>query len=473
MRTSFGEYLFIGGAQFNGGDVTGVHGEDDLWLTKFAANGDLVWQKALGGTGSDFGMHVIEATDGGFVCAGRSDSNDGDVTGNHGEADAWVVKTNGAGVIEWEKSLGGSGTELAWDILQTSDGGFVMVGEAASTDGDVSGNLGANDLWVVRLNSTGELLWEQSYGGSSSDWATTVSQCPNGNLLVAGTTSSSDLDVTGFHGGGTDIWAIMLNASGELLWQRALGGSGFDVGACSLVDDAGIYVAGRTASDDGDVTSSFGSDDAWLVSLSEQGDILWQSSFGGTGNESARGVDRNPDGGLFLAGSTNSTNGQVSSNHGGFDAWVLKVDAQGALVWEKSLGGSNDDSAADLLDLPDGGYLVTAYSSSVDGDLSGNNGNIDFWAVKLTSEPIGISEDPDRTSAYLFPNPTQDEVWIQSPSGECIQQADFLDAAGRLCRSFASPMRTALDVSALEPGNYFCRMRTANGLVRALSFIKE
>lgn len=348
-----------------------------------------------------------------------------------------------------------------------------MAGEAWSNDGDVSNQFGAGDFWVVRLNSLGQVLWERSYGGTDGDWASTVSEGPNGDLLVAGVTASSDLDIIGFHGGGTDIWAIMLNASGDLLWQRALGGTGFDLGACSLFDDTGIYVAGRTASDDGDVTSAFGSDDAWLVSLSQQGDILWQASFGGSGNESFRGIGRNADGGLILTGSTNSMDGQVSTPHGGYDAWTLKVDEEGTLVWETSIGGSNDDFAVGLLVLPDDGYLVTAHSSSDDGDLTENNGNADFWAVKLTAEPIGVGEVPRRNSVSVFPNPTQDVLWILTPPGEYMRHAEVFDAYGRSWGSFASPVHAVLDVSALMPGSYYCRMRSANGQVRICPFVKR
>lgn len=473
IRTSFGEYVFVGGAQFNGGDVSGLHGGYDLWLTKFGPSGNLVWQKALGGSGDDMGNQVIEATDGGFVCVGSTTSDDLDVSGNHGEFDAWVVKTNGAGVIEWQKCFGGSESETASDIIGTADGGFLVVGEASSADGDVSSNLGSYDFWVVRLNAMGELLWERSYGGSSGDFANTVCQNPDGSWLVAGTTASSDMDVTGYHGGGTDIWAILLNASGDLLWQKTLGGSGFDMGLCTMSDQTGTYVAGWTSSDDGDVTSAFGSDDAWIVSLSQQGDILWQASFGGSGNESARGLGRNADGGVILACRTNSTDGQVSTPHGGYDAWVLKVDEVGALVWETSIGGSNYDDAVGLLVLPDDGYLVTAHSSSDDGDLTENNGNADFWAVKLTAEPIGLVETPAPKSVELFPNPAGNELWIRTSTEVRLEQAEVFDTSGRLCRSFATPLRTALDVSGLMPGTYYCRLHTASGRLLALPFEKK
>lgn len=463
----------VGGAEFNGGDVTGVHGEDDLWLTKFAASGGLVWQKALGGSGSEFGRSVIEAMDGGFVCAGRSDSNDGDVTGNHGQADAWIVKTNGAGTIEWETSLGGSATDFAWDIIQTADGGFVVVGEAASSDGDVSVNLGANDFWVVRLSSEGDLLWERSYGGSSSDWATTVSEDPDGNLLVAGVTTSSDLYVTGFHGGGLDIWAIMLNATGELLWQRALGGSGSDMCFRTFADNGGLYVACSTSSGDGDVTSTLGADDAWLVSLSHQGDILWQSSFGGSGNDSARGLGRNADGNLMVMCSTNSVDGQVSSSLGGYDVWLLKVGEQGSLVWEASYGGSDDDLATRLWVVQDDGYFISAYSYSEDLDLSENNGSADFWAVKLNAEPIGVSESRTLSSATPFPNPAHDKLWIRCTFGERIKNAELYDLSGHQLASRQDLRVNALDVSALGPGSYYCRMQDDKGVMHAVPFMKE
>ena len=121
-------------------DVIGNHGGADAWIVKLNSAGLIEWQRCIGGTGSDFGWYIQQTTDGGYVFAGSTDSNDGDVSGNHGSNDVWVVKLNAIGIIQWQKCLGGTGSEGAEGIEQTSDGGYIVIGNTtASADGDVSG----------------------------------------------------------------------------------------------------------------------------------------------------------------------------------------------------------------------------------------------------------------------------------------------------------------------------------------------
>ena len=124
------------------------------------------WQKSLGGSNNDYAYAIRQTTDGGYIVAGYSSSNDGDVTGNHGGLDYWVVKLNSTGNIEWQKSLGGSSNDKAYAIQQTADGGYIVAGFSYSIDGDVTGNHGAFDYWVVKLNSTGNIEWQKSLGRS-------------------------------------------------------------------------------------------------------------------------------------------------------------------------------------------------------------------------------------------------------------------------------------------------------------------
>jgi len=357
----------------------------------------IVWQKSLGGNDFDWAYSIQQTDDGGFIVAGYSESNDGDVSGNRGSADYWVVKLNSAGEIEWQRSLGGSGDDVAYSIQQTSDGGFIVAGRSNSNDGDVSGNHGSADYWVVKLNSSGEIVWQTSLGGSSWDFVPSIQQTADGGFIVAGGSTSNDGDVSGNHGGG-DYWVVKLNSAGEIEWQRSLGGSSYDAAnSIQQTSDGGFVVAGGSYSIDGDVSGNHGSADYWVVKLNSAGEIVWQKCLGGSDNDLAFSIQQTADGGFIIAGYSCSNDGDVSGNHGSRDYWVVKLNSAGEIEWQKCLGGSGDDEARSIHQTADGGFIVAGYSESNDGDVSGNHPGgyyesdstwheyPDYWVVKLNS----------------------------------------------------------------------------------------
>ena len=183
----------------------------DMWVVKLTSSGNIAWQKCLGGseTESSYGAFVQEIPGGGFIIAGDTDSNDGDVSGNHGSMDGWVVKLSSTGVLVWQKCLGGSNLEPFESIQPTPEGGFIVAGWTYSNDGDVSGNHGGSDEWVVKLNSTGNIEWQKCMGGSGGDHATSIDQTTDGGFIVGGYTNSNNGDVNGNHGD-LDFWVVKL-----------------------------------------------------------------------------------------------------------------------------------------------------------------------------------------------------------------------------------------------------------------------
>jgi hypothetical protein len=173
------------------------------------------WQKCLGGSDIDQALSVQQTSDGGYIVGGRSNSIDGDVTGNHGDYDAWIVKLDTIGNMEWQKSLGGSDNDGASSIQQTFDGGYIVAGYSVSNDGDVTGNHGEGDCWIVKLDKRGNIEWQKFLGGSSSDNANSINQTSDGDYIVAGDSFSNNGDVTGNHDvarnqGYPDLWVIKL-----------------------------------------------------------------------------------------------------------------------------------------------------------------------------------------------------------------------------------------------------------------------
>ena len=276
-----------------------------LFLTSFyltAQAPSIEWQKSLGGTGEDNAYSIKQTADGGYVVAGHSNSINGDVTGNHGSIDFWVVKLTSTGVIDWQKSLGGTGWEYALSIQQTADGGYIVAGKSSSNNGDLTGNQGSYDYWVVKLTSTGTIDWQKSIGGVGDDGAYSVQQTVDGGYIVAGYTYSIYGDVTGYHGGG-DSWVAKLDSIGIIEWQKSLGGTSAEKATfIQQTIDGGYIVAGYSNSNDGDVTNSNGGGDFWVVKLTSSGTIDWQKVLGGSGWDLAEHIQQTTDGGYVVTG---------------------------------------------------------------------------------------------------------------------------------------------------------------------------
>jgi len=383
QQTSDGGYIVAGAADSNDGDVSGNHGSFDYWLVKLDSAGDMQWQRCLGGSGLDYAQSVQQTSDGGYIVAGYTSSNDGDVSGNHDYEDGWLVKIDNAGTMQWQRCLGGSGNDYAQSVQQTSDGGYIVAGYTNSNDGDVISNHGSLDYWLVKLDSAGTMQWQKCLGGSGWDEANSVQQTSDGGYIVAGYTDSNDGDVSGNHGG-YDCWLTKLDRAGTMQWQKCLGGSGRDIARSILeTSDGGCIVAGYTNSIDGDVGGNHGNNDCWLVKLDRAGKLQWQKCLGGSGWDEANSVQETSDGGYIVAGYTDSSDGDVSGNHGCYDYWLVRLDRSGELQWQKCLGGSGLDEANSVQETSDGGYIVAGTTFSSDGDVSGKHGGNDYWIVDM------------------------------------------------------------------------------------------
>ena len=343
------------------------------------------WQKTFGGSDSDFASSIIQTTDGGYIVAGNTFSNDENITVNHGEDDYWVVKLTSNGDIEWQKSLGGSSSDQACSIKQTTDEGYIIAGYSISNDGDVTENHDSYDYWIVKLTSTGDIEWQKSLGGSSYDMAFSIDQTTDGGYIIAGLSNSNDGDVSGNHGK-EDYWIVKLTSSGDLGWQKSLGGSGQDwARSIQQTTDGGYIIAGYSELSDGDITGNHGQLDYWIVKLTSIGEIDWQKSLGGSSSDWAKFIQQTTDGGYIVAGHTRSFEGDVTENKGLGDCWIVKLTSAGDIVWQKSLGGSSWDVAFSIDQTADEGYIIAGYSSSHDGDVTEYYGGYDYWIIKLAS----------------------------------------------------------------------------------------
>lgn len=276
LQTMDGGYFFTGFLDITSARADGNtekfrtltrHGVGEFWGTKIDPGGELLWRGYFGGSNNDRSHAVVPSEDGGFVMAGFSESDDFDISDTRGSYDFWLVKVDDSGNLVWERSFGGSGIEISYDIANTLDGGYVVTGNTFSNDGDISENKGASDFWLVKVDDTGKLVWERSYGGSGFDAAQAVISSKYGGYYVLGNSKSGDTDSTE-NMGENDIWVIKVDGEGNLIWQKSIGGSGIDFGF-DLVEsiDGSVFLVGETVSSDFPEISNKGKSDLVLIKL--------------------------------------------------------------------------------------------------------------------------------------------------------------------------------------------------------------
>jgi gliding motility-associated-like protein len=349
------------------------------------------WARQYGGADVDIPFAIKFTNDGGTIVAGYTDSKDGDVSPqpNREYWDLWVVKLDRCGNIQWERSFGGSNYESARDVVQTADGGYIVAGETNSSDGGVvAGYGGTKDIWILKLNATGTLLWQKRYGGSGLDIANHIHLLNDGTFLLTASSSSNDGNITGNHGTGgyTDGVLMKLDASGNLMWSKCFGGSKNEELLDIEIINGKTYLAGYANSTDGDIPPQQKNYDVWLLALDVNGNKIFSKVFGGSQNDVAYSMTKGADGTLTLAGYTTSTDGDVSGPKGSQDYWIINVNpANGKLNWQKVMGGTDADYANTVITDADGGYIVGGISYSNNGDVANPLGEGDYWMVKLST----------------------------------------------------------------------------------------
>jgi hypothetical protein len=236
-----------------------------------------------------------------------------------------LFKLDANGQKVWEKTYGGSGYDGDGILTTTADGGYLLAGSSSSNDGDISGGHGGSDVVVFKLDASGNKIWTKLYGGSNDDGANSIIATKDGGSIVVGTTKSNDGDVSGQHSNDEDMWVLKLDKDGQMSWQATLGSTYWDNGYSIAQMTDGSYMAfGFAYGNDGDVTESKGNKDFWVVKLSSTGKKLWQRSFGGPGEELPGAITALTDGGFVIAGYSSADGGDVTGINGVAKGWVVK-----------------------------------------------------------------------------------------------------------------------------------------------------
>jgi len=349
------------------------------------------WVKTFGGSKNEQAKSIVKTQDGGYAVLGFTQSNDGDVSDKIGVSfDYWLMKFGANDELQWNKTYGGTLDDKGAKLIQTQDGGYAIVGYSQSNDEDATQNAGSHDFWVVKLNNSGTVLWEKSLGYVGLDKALSIIQTSDNGYLVTGI-----IDVTASGGAGNsksvmhaggDFWAVKLNANGDTLWTKYFGGGLSEI-PNDLIEtqDNGFILVGTSDSADVDISNNKGGYDFWLVKIDANGVLVWEKSFGGSEIDEAYGITATEDGNYVVVGDTRSTDVDVSQNSGSADLWLIKITPNGELIWEKTFGGISFDAGRSIAKTEDNGFLISGSSRSVEGNLTVNNGQNDAWVMKVNN----------------------------------------------------------------------------------------
>jgi len=369
------------------GDTGRSAGNGDIWLVKTSWTGNMAWNKTYGGTSDDRAFSMVQTVDGGYALAGDTWSF------GAGGSDFWLVKTDSAGNMAWNKTYGGTSDDRAFSMVQTVDGGYAVAGYASL-------GAGGFDFWLVKTDDNGNMLWNKTYGGTNNDIASSMVQTVDGGYAVAGYTES-------FGAGGYDFWLVKTDNAGNMEWNKTYGGTGWDI-TYSMVPtgDGGYAIAGHTLS------FGAGGHDFWLVKTDNAGNMEWNKTYGGTGWEYAYSLVQTVDGGYAVAGYTESF------GLGGDDFWLVKTDGAGNLQWNETYGGIADDWAYSIVQTSNGGWAMVGQT------LSFGAGGFDFWLIKLAPEEIPATIDIDPDTLNLKSNGEWITAYVTLPEGYLVEDID-------------------------------------------------
>ncbi|MBK9504200.1 MAG: hypothetical protein IPO03_02275 [Bacteroidetes bacterium] len=336
-QTSDGGYIMGGYTDSNiGGDKSeNSWGVEDYWIVKMDNAGNIVWENTVGGGNYDKLYAVEETPDGGYIVGGQSLSGGGwgdKSESNKGGYDYWIVKLDEDGVVEWDRSYGGLGKDQLYNVQPTSDGGYIIAGTSDSGNQwrQTENRVGNSDYWVIKTDASGNIIWQNDIGGLMFDNVYSAYETADGGYILGGTsTSGISGDKTAGNYGVVDYWIVKLNSAGTVVWDKTIGGTLNDyLYAVIPTADGGSIACGMSESGlTGNKTDNTnGLYDYWVVKLDNSGNITWQNSIGGTGNDYAfvNAIDQTSDGGYAIAGYSQSliSGDKTEANTGSWDYWI-------------------------------------------------------------------------------------------------------------------------------------------------------
>ena len=431
QQTTDGGFVFLG--------TTQSFGAIDIWLIRTDSSGDTLWTRTYGGFDSEYGRCVKQTQDGGYIIAGYTMSY------GAGSFDFWLIKTDTSGDTLWTKTFGGSDTEIGYFVLQTPDMGYAALAVTKSF------GAGDRDCWLIRTDASGNTIWTKMFGGTGFDQCYSMDMTSDNGYIITGETNS-------FGAGGADVWLIKTDSTGDTLWTKTFGGTNTDIGyGVEQTTDGGYIIAGYTTS------YGAGGSDVWLIKTNSTGDTLWTKTIGGTSADEGFSVQQTADGGYIIAGYTSSFGA------GGPDIWLIKTGPTGETSWTETLGGNNPDIGLTVQQTSDRGYIIAGRTESFGA------GDVDAWLIRTDSDPSAVEQDllsliPDNYSLKQnYPNPFNPITTIKYQIPELnfvtIKVFDVLGSEIATLVNEEEPIgsyQIEFDATILSSGVYFYRIQAGS-----------
>jgi hypothetical protein len=512
LRTTSDGGFILGGISnspvsegLSNGKTEPCRGGNDYWVIKLNARGAEQWQKTLGGVGQDDLLSVAQARDGGYIVGGSSasDANGDKIDKSHGNMDYWIIKLDGDGNEQWQKSFGGQYADLLRALEPTTDGGYILGGYSnspQSTD-KASANYGTGgDYWILKLDDKGDIQWQQTLGGDKDDQLYALHQTHDGGFIAGGNSNSGATgNKSRANREGTDFWVVRLDADGAITWQQTYNFGKVDILASLVEDQDHSFLIGGYAQGEGGKDTE-GINDYIALKISETGETLWEKTVGSDGEDILKKAIETRDGGYLMAGTSDPETKAKSQNSkakngidtsdtiGGAKKAQQQIDDTVSGATKEANGLYNEQASAvtdqmkkisgsdSPVKIGEPGNLLNTDKAAGSNMLAGqgpkpglrasrekktNFGNKDFWVVKLKDKD---KKEKPKKSIEAFPNPTREYTNVIVGFDYDRGTASVYDLAGRQLQSFAVTDSTIpVDLGSYPEGIYVIRITTNKG----------
>jgi hypothetical protein len=468
------------------GYVNGNSGLNDIWLLKISPQGDTLWTKRFGGSGDERVYRIRSVSSGGIIMLGKTQSNDGDFTGSHGQTDAFIIRVSADGNTLFNKLYGGADQDYLYDITENPDGNFVACGETGSNDGDLNAT-GSGLGWVLFINgNSGTVSSSVTFEGPDHASANflenlfTITRLADGTGYIAAGYTSPDFS----NSNADNIWVLKFNFAATVIWSKKYGSITSSDYPSAVLDagDGQFYIVASTSAAGGNNTSGYfgGPSDGWLIKCDATGNILWNKNYGGTNWDAFYDGAVQSSGNILLSGFTRSSDNDLSTTtpRGLADYWLVQVSGNnGSIIDMKRAGGSAGDFGIGMAyDSLRNNILMVGRTESTDGCVHGNNGGRDLWIVCYSSdEQLSLDQLPENNfNIIAYPNPVNNLLTISS--SQPVERIELFNSEGIHVKGvICLPGKEGnyhIETEKLSKGYYLLNVITQNGN-KTIKLIKD
>ena len=432
-----------------------ANGNADYYIIKTDQRGEIDWERTYGGEGNDFLSAVIETEEGGFLLGGYSRSF---TTSPSGQFDYWLLKVDSEGQTEWEQSYGGP----MYDVMRAmvpNDRGYILIGAKSIDEG---GPIFKDEAWVIQVDHDGNIIWEKRYGGSDDDRFHSAIVLDNQNILFSGITKSNDGMISNNYGN-SDVWVVLTDSNGEIIWENTYGGSSSDIIGYNCMKrsiDNNFLLYGNTGSNDHDLEDFSGEENGWVWKINDQGEVLWSYAYGHEFGENINDVKELGNNKMLLLGGRAT----IADPFAAANYWLLVIDeTDGKIDNEQMFGGSADDWGLRIIENTEGDIILAGTSNSTDGDITNKVGMVDIWLACLEEKSTNTIENSPEVRINIYPNPVDKIVQVDIPDNMEVSMTIY-NQNGKLI--LGNLRESDISIDDLATGVYFIEVNDLNSKLR-------